>query len=82
MDLGLAGWVANAPDGSVAVVAEGSSGALDDLEVETFEIRPVAGREVVEHADVVAPLDERIHEIRADEPGSACHQCLHPCHFP
>lgn len=29
--LGLTGWVANAPDGSVAVVAEGSQPALDEL---------------------------------------------------
>jgi acylphosphatase len=29
--LGLAGWVANAPDGSVGVVAEGSQVALDEL---------------------------------------------------
>jgi acylphosphatase len=29
--LGLAGWVANRPDGSVAVVAEGASEALGQL---------------------------------------------------
>ncbi len=29
--LGLVGWVANEPDGSVAVVAEGPPGALDGL---------------------------------------------------
>ena len=44
---------------------------LDDLDVETLEVRSVAGREVVEHANVVAPLDERVHEIRADETGPA-----------
>ncbi len=31
-DLGLTGWVANAADGSVRVVAEGATAALDDLE--------------------------------------------------
>ena len=31
MGLGLTGWVANAGDGSVQVVAEGSSGAIDAL---------------------------------------------------
>lgn len=30
--LGLTGWVANAPDGSVRVVAEGPSDAIVDLE--------------------------------------------------
>lgn len=30
--LGLAGWVANEPDGSVRTVVEGSSAALDRLE--------------------------------------------------
>jgi acylphosphatase len=29
--LGLVGWVANAPDGSVRVVAEGGRDALDEL---------------------------------------------------
>jgi acylphosphatase len=29
--LGLAGWVANRPDGSVAVVAEGSADVLEQL---------------------------------------------------
>jgi acylphosphatase len=30
--LGLSGWVANQPDGSVRCVAEGSGAALDELE--------------------------------------------------
>jgi len=60
----------------------GAELSLDDLDVETLEVRAVARREVVEHADVVAALDERIHEIRADEPRAACHQHLHAGHFP
>ncbi len=30
-ELGIAGWTANEPDGTVRVVAEGSSQALDEL---------------------------------------------------
>jgi acylphosphatase len=30
-NLGITGWVANQPDGSVALVAEGSSAAIDAL---------------------------------------------------
>jgi acylphosphatase len=30
-ELGIAGWTANEPDGTVRVVAEGSSHALDEL---------------------------------------------------
>ena len=55
---------------------------LDDLHVQPVDVRPQPGREVVEDADVVTTLDERIHEIRADEPGPACHQRVHPRHFP
>jgi acylphosphatase len=32
MELGVVGWVANAPDGSVVIVAEGHAGALDAFE--------------------------------------------------
>ena len=47
--------------------------ALDDLDVasERGEVRAAPGREVVEHADVVAALEQRLDEVRADEPGAA-----------
>src|SRR5581483_4028804 len=45
--------------------------ALDDLEVEPLEVRAVPGGEVVEHADVVAALEQGAREVRADEPRSA-----------
>jgi acylphosphatase len=32
MELGVVGWVANAPDGSVVLVAEGPADVLDELE--------------------------------------------------
>ena len=44
--------------------------ALDDLDVEALEVRAAAGREVVEHAHLVAPLEQRAHEVRADEAGA------------
>jgi acylphosphatase len=50
MDLGVAGWVANAPDGSVTIVAEGSPGALDDLEA-GLRAGPIGA--VVEAVDAV-----------------------------
>lgn len=46
--LGLAGWVSNEPDGSVSVVAEGSSEALDELLAALREGPPSAS---VEHVD-------------------------------
>ena len=45
--------------------------ALDDLDVEAGEVRAVAGREVVEHAHLVAALEQRPDEVRADEAGAA-----------
>ena len=45
--------------------------ALDDLDVEPLEVRAAAGGEVVEHAHVVAALEQRAHEVRADEAGAA-----------
>ncbi len=45
--------------------------ALDDLDVEPLEVRAVAGREVVEHAHLVAALEQPAHEVRADEAGAA-----------
>ncbi len=45
--------------------------AFDDAHVEAGEVLAPAGREVVEHAHLVAPLDEGAHEVRADEPAAA-----------
>ena len=47
--------------------------ALDDLDVvlQAGEVRAVAGREVVEHANGVAALEQRADEVRADEAGAA-----------
>jgi hypothetical protein len=47
--------------------------ALDDLDVtpQRREVRAASGREVVEHSDIVAALEQRLDEIRADEPGAA-----------
>src|SRR5581483_3549268 len=45
--------------------------ALDDLYVEPLEVRAVAGREVVEHAHLVAALEQGAHEVRAEEAGPA-----------
>jgi hypothetical protein len=56
--------------------------ALDDLDVQPLEIAPVAGGEIVEHTDVVAALDERVDEVRADEAGAAGDESLHRHHFP
>ena len=52
---------------------------LDHLDVETLEVRPAAGGEVVEDANRVAALDQSAGEIRADEAGSARDEHLrHP----
>lgn len=48
--LGVAGWVANAPDGSVRCVAEGPVDALDTLEA-ILRTGPIGA--VVETVDVV-----------------------------
>ena len=45
--------------------------SLDDLHVEPFEIVAIAGREVVEHAHVVAAIEQRADEVRADETAAA-----------
>jgi hypothetical protein len=41
--------------------------AFHDLDIEPFEIRPVSRGEVVEHADVVAALEQGADQVRADE---------------
>ena len=48
--LGLTGWAANQSDGSVRVVAEGSSAALDGLE---GRLREGPAGAYVEHVDAV-----------------------------
>ena len=45
--------------------------AFDHLDVEPFEVRAESGREVVEHAHLVAALEQRANEVGADEAGSA-----------
>jgi len=50
MELDLVGWVANASDGSVALVAEGLPEALDDLEA-GLRIGPIGA--VVDAVDAV-----------------------------
>ncbi len=50
ISLGLTGWAANEDDGSVRVVAEGDSSALDALERELRRGPPAA---TVESVDVV-----------------------------
>ena len=58
----------------------GTEVALDDLDVasERGEVRAAPSREVVEHADLVASLEQRLDEVRADEPGASRDQ--DPCH--
>ena len=53
--------------------------ALDELDVvlEPGEVRAAPGREVVEHAHVVAAREERAHEVRADEAAAARDERLH-----
>ena len=42
-----------------------------DLPSERREVRAAAGGEVVQHADVVAAHEQRLHEVRADEAGTS-----------
>ena len=51
--------------------------ALDQLHVEPVEVLAAAGREVVEHAHVVAALEQRPHEVRADEARAARYEDCH-----
>ena len=51
--------------------------ALDDLDAETVQVRAVARREVVEHAHVVAALEQGAHEVRADEAAAPGDERLH-----
>src|SRR5581483_11598422 len=57
--------------------------SFDDVDVEAVEVRAVPRREVVEHADLVAALEQRAHEVRADEACASgddrsCHQAAQP----
>ena len=54
----------------IADVRLDEAGALADV------LAPAAC-EVVEHPDVVAALDERVHDMRADEASSACYERPH-----
>ena len=52
--------------------------ALDELVLDAFEVRRVAGvRELVEDDDVGAALREPPHEVRADEPGATGDEHAH-----
>ena len=50
---------------------------LDQLDVEPVEVLAAARREVVEDAHVVAALEQRPHEVRADEARAACDEDCH-----
>ena len=53
--------------------------ALDELDVsiESRQVGAVAGREVVEHAHVVAPREQRANDVRPDEARAAGDEDLH-----
>jgi hypothetical protein len=46
------------------------------------QVGAITRREVVQHAHVVPALDQRVHEVRADEAGPACDEGFHVRHFP
>jgi hypothetical protein len=46
---------------------------VDDLEARAGHVLPLAVREVIEDEDVVAPGQERVDHVRADEPCAPCH---------
>src|SRR5579862_208050 len=50
---------------------------LDDLDVEPGEVLAAAGREVVEHAHVVAALEQAPDEVGADEAAAAGDEDTH-----
>ena len=51
--------------------------SLDDLDVDPVEIPPAPRGEVVEHADVVAALEQCAHQVGADEAAAPCDECFH-----
>ena len=61
---------------------EAAEVALHDLDVlrDVEQVAPVARREVVEDADIVAALEQRVDQMRPDEPGAAGDE--HPRHGP
>ena len=63
--LGLAGWVANQPDGSVRVVAEGPDGAMDQLVALLREGPAGASVEAVDEQWLVASGTLRGFGVRA-----------------
>ncbi len=42
-----------------------------DLVADAFQVGQEAGREVIQHADTIASLDQGLDEMGADEPGPA-----------
>jgi acylphosphatase len=63
--LGLVGWVANDPDGSVAVVAEGPVAALEELR-SAIESGPPGARVEAVTAHLLAPTGRLVtFEIRS-----------------
>ena len=42
-----------------------------------FEVRLLAGREVVDHGHPVAPGDQRVDQVRADEAGASGDEAVH-----
>src|SRR5947207_2808705 len=50
----------------------------DDERDGRIEVRAVAGREVVEHDDVVVPGAEGVDDVRSEEPGAAGDEDAHP----
>jgi len=65
------GWAYYTPDGSrIADVCLHEAGGL-------VHVPAPSARQVVEHPDVVSALHERVHEVRADEAGSACYEGVH-----
>ena len=57
------------------------SGRIADVDLEKpgalVHVAALPAREVVEHPHVVAALDERVHDMRADEASSACYERPH-----
>jgi hypothetical protein len=41
------------------------------------QVLPPAGRDVVHHGHLVAAVEQRVDEVRADEAGAACHEGPH-----
>jgi hypothetical protein len=48
-----------------------AAGQQLDLPFHGFQVGPITSVEVIEHADHVAAADERLGDVRTDEPGAA-----------